>query len=514
MREKRIRAGACVLAAFRAVGVSLLCAGVITSGLVAQTGAAADSAWKRGDQSEARRLYLAQLARSPTDATALFRLALLSGWQQRHRESIVWLDRLLAIRPQDREAKVARARSIAALGDLSAARSIVDSVLLDHPEDVGALQTKARFAAWDGDLAGAERIYRRAFEIEPNDVETATGLAQTLRWQGRMAAAWRVIEPVLGAEPANEDARVQADWIAGAYRPRVRSGAVTERDSDGNLVTSITVGGAARPVDAVEVHADLWLRDAVLRTASERSLIARGGLIGIRWEANDGWTFDAGAGLSSSRSGPSTGRTAFAASATTPRRNRVVLDVSLTRTPYDYTVPLVENGVRVDEAGVRLDYRASRDWAFAAAAGVARFAVARIDSTSRRTSAQFGVTRRIDDPFFVVIGVRTFAFDRDLGGGFFDPDFYGIADAALAWRREGRQWTFETDVAPGVQKIGGDGALTGALRAAASASWAIRPGRRIVLRGVWANTGLQPVSTAAGGSYRYRSISLSTSWWF
>jgi tetratricopeptide (TPR) repeat protein len=502
-----------MIAVFRPIAFSLLSISVITSGLAAQTAVAADSAWRRGDRDEARRLYVARLVDHPTDATALFRLAQLCGWEQRHRESIVWLDRLLSIHPEDREARVARARSIAALGDLTAARAIVDSVLDGHPGDVGALQTRARFMAWGGDLAGSERTWRHALALDDRNAETITGLAQAMRWQGRLAEAWQTIEPVLRADPANGDARVEADWIAGAFRPRIRSGVVTEHDSDGNLVSSLSAGAAGRPIDRIEVHADFWLRDAVLRAAAERSLVAKGGLMGVRWEAPAGWTFDGAVGLSSSGDGQSS-RTALSAAATTPRRNRAVLNVALTRTPFDYTVPLVENGVTVDEAAVRLDYRADRDWTFAAALGIARFDVARIDSTSRRTSTQLAVTRRISDPFSLVVGLRTFGFDRDLAGGFFDPDFYGIADATLEWRKEVRRWALEADAAPGVQEIGGGGALSGALRAAASASWSVRPGRRIVLRAVWANTGLQPLSTDAGGSYRYRSISLSTNWWF
>lgn len=135
---------------FGRLGLALCGSLVPAGGLSAQARTAADSAFSRGDRPVARRLYLERLKREPDDATALFRLALLSNRDGRYRESVGWLDLLLRIQPEDREAKVARARAMAALGDVHGAVAIIDSVLAAWPADVGALQAKARFTAWDG----------------------------------------------------------------------------------------------------------------------------------------------------------------------------------------------------------------------------------------------------------------------------------------------------------------------------------------------------------------------------
>jgi tetratricopeptide (TPR) repeat protein len=472
---------------------------------------AADSAWVRGDRAHARRLYESRLAAHPTDATALLRLAILAGWEGERAQSLAYYDRLLHLAPGDREVIVARARTLATLGRFAEADAIVDSVLAAHPTDVAALQAAARFAAWDGDLGRSEDLLRTALAQDSLNNDTRAQLAQTLRWQGRVEAAYAVIRPALERGSPDEEVRVQHDHAAQSLKPHVRSIIGYEDDSDGNSITTLAVSAGTRLAMGVDVRADGYLRTAGL-DATTAAAAARGIMTSLALHTTQGWLIEAGLGASTTDQANARTRAMLGATVSTPRRSRTALTFSAARSALDYTAPQVRNDVSATEGRMNVDVRASRDWTLAFNAGWTHYDARRTQEENRRLAAQAQVRRRLPDPFALILGVRTFGFDRDVGGGYFDPDFYGLADVTLAGLREGRHWTVEGEVAPGLQRIGREGDVTGALRAWAEVSWVLRPGRRIGVRGTYANTGLQQLA-GAGSGYRYTSAQLNLQWW-
>ena len=488
----------------------MLCAPVA----LAAQGSAADSAFARGERVLARLLFEARLAADSMDTMAILRLATIAGWNGRHQISLAFYDRLLRLVPADRDVQVARARTLAALGRFDEGLAIVDSLYVAHPGDVSVLLGRARFAAWTGDLVASERLLRTAFVVDSANTDTRAQLAQTLRWQGRALEAWAVIRPAHLAGSRDREVHDQHDWVAQVIRPHARSVLGYEDDSDGNAITSLVLSAGWRAARRLDVRADAWLRDAALDVAAA-GVTARGAAAAFTLHLEPGWSVAArlGASASDDRTTSNHALPTFGIALGTPRRQRAVVSLSAERSAFDFTAPQVRNDVVADEVAATLDVRAGRDWTFASAAGWTHFAVRGTGQSNRRMALSVQARRRLPDPFALVLGLRTFGFDEDVNGGYFDPDFYGLVDMTLAGLREGRHWTIEGELAPGVQRIGSDGDPAAALRAWTELAYAVRPGRRIGLRATYANAGLQQLS-GAGSGYTYVSVLLNVAWWF
>jgi hypothetical protein len=473
----------------------------------------ADSAWASRDFGRARRLYLERLAADSTDATALFRLALIDTWTGRPARSLAYLDRLLRMAPADLDAQAARARALAAAGRFDLGLAQAESMLEQNPANVLALQTRARFALWNGEIGLAEALVLRALAADPDNGETRIALSQVLRRQGRFDDAAEGIAPARAKAPNDADVRDEADRVAQLIRPRVRSVVGYEADSDDNAVLTWHLAGAAPARRGLQLRADAYVRDASLEGSSPRSITARGAVATASF-ATGGWLVETSAGATTSVDADAATLPALGLLLVTPRRTRMTASLSLARVPWDYTAPMTENRVVVDEARLGLDWQIERRWSTALTIGIARFDVRRQDASNRRWTAQGVLTRSLSDRLSFGLGVRGFGFNRDLNGGYFDPDFYGLADARLALRLGTARWIFDADLAPGVQQAGRTAEPQAALHAAAELSYSFRPGRRIGVRTVWANTGINQLSPGARSSYHYGAATLTVGWWF
>jgi len=206
---------------------------------VAQT--PADSAWDRGDMEAAARLYGSRLATDSTDRQALYRMAMIHAWAERYDLSIALFDRLLAISPENLEAAIDRARTLAWRGDPRGAVSAVERIIEAHPDYLPAYRALAQFASWAGDFEVALLAYDRVLEVtpddrsigrdrarvlgwakrfdqasvafarlaseDPNDLEATLGLAQVLGWSGAFDSAETVYRTVLREHPDNIEAK-------------------------------------------------------------------------------------------------------------------------------------------------------------------------------------------------------------------------------------------------------------------------------------------------------------------
>ena len=500
------------ISGWRIAGVFALVFGAPVA--IAAQGSVADSAFARGEHDIARRLFAARLAADSTDTMALLRLATIAGWNGRHETGLAIYDRLLRLAPDDRDVQVARARTLAALGRFDQGMAIVDSLYRAHPGDVSVLQGRARFAGWTGDLITGERLLRAALAMDGANTDTRVQLAQTLGWQGRAVAAWDIIRPAHLAGSPDQEVHDQHDRVARIVRPHARSLFGYEDDSDGNAITSLVMSTGWRAARALDVQADAWLRDAALDAAAA-SATARGATATITLHLEPGWSIAArlGASASGDRITDSAARPTFGITLGTPRRRRTMVSLSARRSAFDFTAPQVRNDIVTDEIAATLDVRAGRDWTFASAAGWTQFDVRSTGQSNRRIALSAQARRRLPEPFALAFGLRSFGFDVDVDGGYFDPDLYGVLDVTLTGLREGSHWTFEGELAPGIQQIGSNGKVAAALRAWTALSYAVRPGRRIGLRTTYANAGLQQLS-GAGSGYTYVSVLLDLAWWF
>ena len=142
----------------------------------------------------------------------------------------------------------------------------------------------------------------------------------------------------------------------------------------------------------------------------------------------------------------------YRASLSSPGRYPVRANVSYAHYAMDYTAALIDFGVYLDELSASASWIPSRGWTVGGAAGTTLFTSRETGEENRRVNGNLAVARRISRPITLGVAGRFFGFDRDLNEGYFDPDFYGLAEVTARLLRESRHWSLEAELAPGVQR--------------------------------------------------------------
>jgi len=131
-----------------------------------------------GEQAEARvgmAEMLAGLGRSPDDPVTARALA--------------WMDVALMHNPRQTAAVIARARLLAARGQLSAALSAVDALVETRPDLPAALKLRAELLSTSGRYADAVHAYDRYIEVVPDDLAARRQQARVEGWRGAYEAS-------------------------------------------------------------------------------------------------------------------------------------------------------------------------------------------------------------------------------------------------------------------------------------------------------------------------------------
>lgn len=506
-------------------------------------------AW-RGDPVAASLALDPLLADDPGFLPALQARAQFESWAGNYEASLATYGRLQEITPEDRSIGLSRARVLSWASRFDAAVAAYDSLLRENPRDVEALVGLGTVLAWASELDSAETVYRRVLELEPgnaeaqrglaraagwsgrlvpaerrwreviarnpNDAAAWVGLSQTLRWQGRDAAALDAARRALAVAPTDKDAREALRWARMAVAPRTSATYVNEWDSDGSDIHTTSAGAAVRPAASVDVRLDLYHRIAGYApqnaTPDERS--STGGAVTLWTLLEPGWALSGTVGASELHQEDSDPIPTYRAALSSPGRYPVRAYVSYAHYALDATAVLINREVYLDEWSASATWTPSRGWTVAGNGGTALFTGRATGSENRRVNGSLNVARRISRPITLGVGARVFGFDRDLNEGYFDPDFYGLAEMTARWLREWRHWALDAELAPGVQQVRSDGEPTGSFRGSGSVAYILSPGRRIVLTGVFANSGLTQITPGSGADYRYRSVSVAGQWVF
>jgi len=221
-------------------------------------------------------------------------MALINAWAERYDLSIALFDRLLAVAPENLEAAIDRARTLAWHGDAKAAVAAVERVIEAHPDYLPAYRALAQFASWSGDYEVALLAYDRVLEVtpddrsigrdrarvlawakrfdqasaafarlaaeDPSDLEAVLGLGQVLGWGGAFDSAEAVYRKVLAQHPDNIEAKRGLarvlSWsgdLAAAERAWVAVLADQPNDVPALVGLSQTYRWQARPGDAYDV---------------------------------------------------------------------------------------------------------------------------------------------------------------------------------------------------------------------------------------------------------------------
>jgi hypothetical protein len=174
------------------------------------------------------------------------------------------------------------------------------------------------------------------------------------------------------------------------------------------------------------------------------------------------------------------------------------------------TAVLAELGGRSTQVVVSARWMPTGLWRIDGSVGIGRYEGT---ENNGRRSASLAGSYRLGRFFSVGLSTRAFSFEKNLNDGYFDPDFYGIAELTSYWQYRPLPWSFLIELAPGVQKIRSDGDLGTSVRTNTRVGYQFGPGREISLSFGYSSAGLVSFATTSG-DYRYTALTLGSSWVF
>lgn len=467
----------------------------------------------QGDVSGALTDYERIQALSPEDrSVGLERARLLSFADSLDRSAALY-DSLLREDPDNRDARLGLARVLSWDGRLDSAEAVYGGMVERDPQDPEALAGLARILGWQGRLGASEQAWRRALERSPDDVDALLGLARTLRWQGREAAALEPLSRARRLGPDDPDVERERRWIDAALSPRLEPSATYEGDSDQNRIYTAGLDASFRIVPRLQLSVQTYGRSARNRSPDpdlERE--SAGGSMELALQLEPGWWIGAGGGFTVLEDGARDEEiSSWRARVSTPRHEPVSLGLTYRREALDLTARLLERSVTVEELSLSLvvDPPGS-GWRIRGSAAPAFY---RAETRNERWAGSLAVERRLGASWTLGVSGRAFGFDEDLDDGYFDPDLYGLAELLVRWESYSETWRFSAEAAPGGQKVGSDGEVTGAFRLNGRLGYLFAPGRELSLTGAFSSTGLQSFSTG-DADYRYGRVGLGMRWAF
>lgn len=466
----------------------------------------------RGATAEALDLVDRRLRTEPEDDEARAVRARILVWADRTEEALAAYDSLTRARPDDLDVRRSRADLLLVAGEWAAAATEYGKLVEVSPSSAAAWAGLGRALTRRGELIEGERALRRAVELDTARVETFVGLAQNLRWQGRNAAAQEVLERGGRiAPPEDGGVEEQEAWVRAALGPRVELSLALEDDSDGNTMLTTSVVSEVHPFPRLGVRVDGYRRGLRQeRAGPELDRETLGWIVSASYHLEPGWSLSAGVGGSDSDAPGDPDFTHLRASIATPGRFPLSATLLFVRQALDVTALQAERGVETREVRLDVRWRLSPLWSFD---GEVNRAELEGTAENSRLAARFTILRELPAGWAIGAAVRSFGYDEDVDDGYFDPDFYGLAEARARWLGETEGWSLRLEGAPGVQRIGGDGATSGTLRFTGALTRRIAPGREIRIGGTWSSAGFQ--SSASGESdYRYGSLSAGFAWVF
>lgn len=453
------------------------------------------------------------LAADPANTAAIAALAQFQSWAGRYDEALTAYSRLERLDPAVRDAPYDRARVLAWAERYEAAAAVYDSILAVRPGDADALAGRARILLWQGDLKRGERLWRTLLAREPHQMEALIGLSRALRWQGRDAAAHAVARRALAVDPTSADARAELRAVEQAFRPFAQPGLAYESDTDGNRIGTAAAMARFRPVPAIALRVDAYERRAEERSAAALRQAGRGLTLAASTQLGVGWTVSAMVGASAGDGGIDI-EPAWGAAVTTPGRERVRASANVRRQAFDATARMIERGVVMTELNADVSTRLGTRTDLSAAAGTAWLEGRVSGESNRRWSGYLSASRHLVGPLTLAATGRAFGYRHDLNDGYFDPDFFGLAELLARVTQPVGPVGVTLEAAPGFQQVRSDGDPRPVVRAAAALTWRIGTGRELSLGGVFANAGLDRLSETEGADYAYHALTARFGWTF
>jgi tetratricopeptide (TPR) repeat protein len=491
--------------------VAALSAALVARSLVAQI-PDADAAFGKGDYAAARAGYERVLARDSLNEHALYRLAILDGWDGKLLRSLARFSRLRRVDPRDPDIMVTHAQVLAWAGRTAASAALYDSVLARFPDRADALAGRARAVAWSGDLDRAEELWRQALERHRDDPDLLIGLAQTLYWKGQPGLAEAYAARARALAPEDRTARDLVRLLRAALRPEVGTSLDGATDSDNNhfIAQEATLATSLGTDLRGAVHAG-W-RYATLSDSSG-TVISSGTSFGA-----DGYVIAAlgkgavlRAGLGARRVQPDgqsarTPLTAQLGLGVRPGRYTAA-SVGYSRTPFDETTGLMHQGLTIDALDWSVDASPGAGWSISGGGGGAWFS-----DGNRRYSAVGAVLGR------VVKGLQIGPFARVMGyreprvGLYFTPLRFSVIEGRTVYQWQRNGWGLRADGGLGSQQVQPFGAPPAAhqtewhVGVSLARDWGAN--NEIALVGSITNSAAAATVGVVSAAFRYRTLGL------
>ena len=464
-----------------------------------------------GQLDEALASYDDLLSIAPEHGAGRRQQAMAMAWASQYEQSLDAYESLVSADPNDLDARLGLATALGYSGDYEGAIAQYDEVLLRAPDDMRALTGQAKTFGWAGRLVESERVALRAVEIDDASAEAWAGLGQVYRWQGRVAAAKEALATAAGFAPTNAEIRDQVRSVDLALAPLARPTVTSESDSDGNSMVTTSLTASWHPLPRLDVRADGYhkrLQQDFTAGSLERK--SSGVTVSGTYQLWPGWTVTGGLGGNVTDGSADQTYFAYRAGVRTPDRFRFGAALNVSSEGLDETAILADVGVRNTQVLLSGRWFPSAVWRVDGSLGLGSYEGS---EKNGRRSAFLGASRKVGRFFSVGGSLRGFSFEQNLDEGYFDPDFYGIAEVTSYWLYRPVPWTFLVELAPGVQQVTSNGDPGTSIRSNARVAYRVGAGREVSLSFGYSSAGLTSFATGSDG-YSYTAFILGFNWVF
>ncbi|HUO20765.1 MAG TPA: tetratricopeptide repeat protein [Steroidobacteraceae bacterium] len=206
-------------------------------------------------------------------ATASAEMLRARGWAllavRRDREALESFERAHALEPQDRGARIGRARSLARLRRFAEAFAVIDALLAERPDCARALAVQALLLHLSGRAPEALPIAARAATLDEREALPLVVHGLVLLQRGEASAALELFEAALRRAPGDAAARVgrarsleALGQFAAALTATQDAARADPENIDVYLLAARLLIHAQRFAEAVECCAQALQRDA------------------------------------------------------------------------------------------------------------------------------------------------------------------------------------------------------------------------------------------------------------
>ncbi|WP_300354403.1 tetratricopeptide repeat-containing sulfotransferase family protein [Alcanivorax sp.] len=190
---------------------------------------------KKSQWQKAAEVYQSILSSSPSDPTALSRLATLCSRAGENRISATLFQRLSTVRKLESGELAAFGRALLGCGNKKMAAQLLQQSLLQNSMQADAWYQLGRLLAESKDFERAAGCFQRVTSLTPNDSMAAEALAQCLLKSGHYALARPVVEKLYSLDPDNSKlalAYAQLLYHTGRLQQAISQlSVIVERDS-------------------------------------------------------------------------------------------------------------------------------------------------------------------------------------------------------------------------------------------------------------------------------------------